>query len=168
MQNISYVVWIFNDRKKHLFLRRLCVIIGKCEVCDVTGVSARNTWLFKSFTINTWSLLYFVLKSWWWFRFWFWTWDSVPIPTPTLVKDSIPVEVFHQITRKMRLKRGWDVFTSKIERRPHHKKCTEYVLCGYENFDLCEMWPTTWGEVKNGAMLLLAVICALYLSFKVF
>ena len=132
MQNISYVLWIFNDRKNHLFLIwRLCVIIGKCEVCDVTGVSARNTWLFKSFTINTWSLLYFVLKSWWWFRFWFWTWDSVPIPTPTLVKDSIPVEVFHQIPRKMRLKRGWDVFLPKLRDNHtmrYYKKCTQYVV----------------------------------------
>ena len=100
--------------KNHLFLIwRLCVIIGKCEVCDVTGVSARNNWLFKSFTVKTGSLLYFVLKSWCWFWFWFWIWGSRH-PTPTLVKDSIPVEVFHQITRKMRLKRGWDVLLPKL------------------------------------------------------
>ena len=147
----------------------LCIATDKCEACDVTGVSAKNTWLFKSCTVKTWSLLHFVLKSWCWFWFWFWIWGCW-CPTPTLVKDSIPVEVFHQIPRKMRLKRGWDFFSSKIERKPHHEILQDmHKIWSYENSDLCG-WGSpnvNWGEVKNGAMLLLAVICAQYSCFKV-
>ena len=66
--------------------------------------------------------------------------------------------------------KGLGRFSSKIGRRPHHEILQEmHTICSYENSD--RFGPprtTTWGEVKNGAMLLLAVICALYLSFKVF
>ena len=106
-------------------------VIDKCELCDVTGLSARNTWLFKSFTVKTWSLLHFVLKSWCWFWFWFWIWGC-RCPTPTLVKDSIPVEVFHQIPRKMRLKKGLELLFFQNLRENHtmryYKTCTKYEV----------------------------------------
>ena len=143
MQDMSWVGWHFWWQKTicRIWIFYYCVIY-KCEVCDVIGLSARNTCLFKSFTIKTWSLLHFVLKSWCWFWFWFWIWGC-RCPTPTLVKDSIPVEVFHQIPRKMWLKRGWDVFSSKIERKSHHDILQEMnKIWSYENSDLTSVgWP---------------------------